>query len=49
MPPWKYAYTKFSLQYVIYNKFNGSSTNYDGFGRNASGNNTLYLLAWFAF
>ena len=42
MPPWKYLYTKFTLQYVIYNEFNGAGTNYDGFGRNASDNNTLY-------
>ena len=49
LAPWQYAYTKFSVQYVIYNKFNGSGTNYDGFGRNASGNNTLYLLVWLAF
>jgi hypothetical protein len=44
--PW--LNTKFSLQYVIYNKFNGAGTNYDGSGRNASDNNTLYLLSWFA-
>jgi hypothetical protein len=49
MPPTKYVYTRLSLQYVIYNQFNGASTNYDGFGRNASDNNTLYLLAWLAF
>ncbi|MEJ2634129.1 MAG: cytochrome C [Calditrichia bacterium] len=41
--------TKFSLQYTIYTKFNGASENYDGYGRNASGNNTLYLLAWLNF
>jgi hypothetical protein len=40
---------KFSIQYTIYNKFNGSGSNYDGFGRDASDNNTLYLLAWFMF
>lgn len=45
--PWRQL--KFSLQYVIYDQFNGSSSNYDGFGRDASGNNTLYLLAWLAF
>lgn len=45
--PWERA--KFTVQYTIYNKFNGASTNYDGFGRNASDNNTLYLLAWIAF
>jgi len=40
---------KFALQYTIYNKFNGAHTNYDGFGRNASDNNTLYALVWIAF
>jgi hypothetical protein len=40
---------KLVAQYVIYNKFNGGSTNYDGFGRNASDNNTFYLLVWMAF
>lgn len=32
------------LQYVAYSKFNGSSIDYDGYGRNASDNNTLYLV-----
>jgi len=41
--------TKFSLQYTMYNKFNGSGSNYDGFGRNASDNNSLYLLVWLCF
>ncbi len=45
--PWKYG--KFTLQYILYDKFNGAHTNYDGFGTNASFNNTIYLLAWFAF
>ncbi|MBU6420888.1 MAG: cytochrome C [Gammaproteobacteria bacterium] len=35
-----------SLQYVWYNRFNGASTNYDGAGRSASDNNTLYLALW---
>jgi hypothetical protein len=41
--------TKFSIQYTLYNKFNGTSNNYDGFGRNASDNNSLYLLVWLCF
>ncbi len=41
--------TKFSAQYVAYNKFNGSGDNYDGTGRNASDNNSIYALAWLAF
>ncbi len=45
--PW--LNTKFSVQYVAYNKFNGSGDNYDGAGRNASDNNLLYALAWIAF
>ena len=45
--PWHKA--KVSLQYTIYNKFNGAHTNYDGFGTNASDNNTLYALVWIAF
>jgi len=41
--------TKFALQYVAYNKFDGSKNNYDGNGRNATNNNTLYLLVWLNF
>jgi len=44
-----YQNVKFALQYVTYLKFNGASSDYDGSGRNASDNNTLYLLGWFAF
>ncbi len=44
--PWMNV--KLALQYTIYNKFNGADLNYDGNGRNASDNNTLYLLAWLA-
>jgi len=40
---------KVCLQYTLYNKFNGTETNYDGFGRDASDNNTLYLLIWLMF
>jgi hypothetical protein len=50
----RYEITKFltlksSLQYTIYTKFNGAHSNYDGFGRNASDNNTLYFLMWLMF
>jgi len=41
--------TKFSIQYVMYNKFDGLAKNYDGANRNASQNNTLYCLAWLSF
>jgi hypothetical protein len=42
--PW--LNVKLQLQYVGYEKFNGLKTNYDGSGRNASDNNTLYGLVW---
>ena len=38
--PWEKI--KIVLQYTIYDKFNGNGVNYDGFGRNASDNNTFY-------
>jgi hypothetical protein len=41
--------TKFSLQYTLYNKFDGGTTNYDGAGRNASDNNTLMAMAWLMY
>jgi hypothetical protein len=45
--PW--LNTQFAVQYILYNQFNGDTSNYDGFGRNASDNNTLYLMGWFVF
>jgi hypothetical protein len=40
---------KIGLQYIAYTLFNGGVDNYDGFGRRASDNNTLFLYAWMAF
>jgi hypothetical protein len=45
--PW--LNTKLQAQYTGYSKFNGQKTNYDGSGRNASNNNTAYLLVWINF
>ncbi len=36
------------VQYRIYAKFDGGTTNYDGLGHNASDNNTLRIFAWLA-
>ena len=47
MSPW--ANLKLGVQYTLYTQFNGGNKNYDGFGRNAGDNNTLYLFAWLAF
>ena len=43
-----FANLKIGVQYTIYTQFNGGNKNYDGSGRNASGNNTLFLYAWMA-
>ncbi len=45
--PW--LNTKFIVQYTIYDKFNGGTSNYDGSGRSASDNNTLFIAAWLMF
>jgi hypothetical protein len=42
-------YLRIGAQYTAYSRFNGSSTNYDGFGRNARDNNTLFLYTWLAY
>lgn len=46
---WTASSVKFSLQYTLYNTFDGASHNYDGAGRDASDNDTLYLEAWTVF
>jgi hypothetical protein len=45
--PW--LNVKLSVQYTGYTKFNGGGNNYDGFGRKAGDNNTLYVAAWLAY
>jgi hypothetical protein len=46
---WPWLNMKIGLQYTLYTKFNGTGTNYDGNGRNAHDNNTLFLFDWIAF
>lgn len=41
-------FLRVGAQYTAYSRFNGASANYDGFGRNASDNNTLFLYTWVA-
>jgi hypothetical protein len=45
--PWQNV--RLSAQYTAYTKFNGGTSNYDGSGRNASHNNTLYLSLWLMY
>ena len=42
-------YLRIGAQYTAYARFNGASKNYDGFGRNASDNNSLFIYAWVAY
>lgn len=46
---WPWLNMRVGLQYTLYNRFNGGSTNFDGFGRNAGQNNTLYFYILTAF
>jgi hypothetical protein len=43
-----FANVRLGLQYTVYDKYNGASSNWDGAGRNASDNNTLYFFIWAA-
>lgn len=46
---WPWQNLLLGAQYTGYTRFNGAQNNYDGFGRNASANNTIYLDAKFVF
>ncbi len=48
-PFWPWFNARIGLQYTWYNEFNGASTNFDGTGRNASDNNTLFFYSWLAW
>ena len=45
--PW--VNLRVGVQYTGYLRFNGGTSNYDGFGRSASQNNSLFLFSWMAF
>jgi len=45
--PWQNV--RLSALYTSYFEFNGRTNNYDGFGRSAFDNNTLYILLWLMF
>ena len=46
---WPWQNLQLAAQYTGYTRFNGGTTNYDGSGRDASANNTVYLNARFIF
>ena len=47
LSPWVNA--RLGVQYTGYLRFNGGTSNYDGFGRSNSQNNSLFLFAWLAY
>lgn len=46
---WPKQNIELSAAYTAYTKFNGASQNYDGSGRNASANNSIYIALWLNF
>lgn len=46
---WPWQNIELSAQYTGYTRFNGAALNYDGAGRDAKSNNTVYLVARFLF
>ena len=46
---WPWQNLQLAAQYTGYTRFNGGTTNYDGSGRNAGANNTVYLDAKIIF
>ena len=46
---WPWQNLQLAAQYTGYTRFNGANINYDGAGRNANSNNTVYLVARFIF
>jgi hypothetical protein len=45
--PW--VNIRLGVQYAGYLKFNGGTSNYDGFGRSARQNDSLFVFSWMAF
>jgi hypothetical protein len=46
---WPMQNLQFAAPHADYTRLNSGAINYDGANRNATGNNTIYLLARFIF
>ena len=42
---WPWLNLRIGLQYTLFNKFDGATTNFNGVGRNAHNNNTIFLYS----
>ena len=46
---WPWLNARIGLQYIRWDKFDGATTNFNGAGRNAHANNTIFGYVWIAF
>jgi hypothetical protein len=46
---WPWLNMRIGLQYTLWTKFNGATTNINGAGRNANNNNTFFAYIWIMF
>jgi hypothetical protein len=46
---WPWLNARIGLQYTLWNKFDGATTNFNGAGRNAHNNNTIFAYVWIMF
>jgi hypothetical protein len=46
---WPWFNARIGLQYILWNKLDGATTNFNGAGRNAHNNNTIFAYLWVAF
>ena len=46
---WPWLNARIGLQWIRWDKFDGASTNFNGAGRNAHANNTIFGYVWIAF
>jgi hypothetical protein len=46
---WPWLNMRIGLQYTLWTKFDGATTNINGAGRNAHNNNTIFAYTWIMF
>jgi len=50
LPLWPRLDARIGVQYTLFNKVNnGAIANFNGMGRNAHNNNTIFVYTWIAF
>jgi hypothetical protein len=46
---WPWLNARIGLQYIRWDKFDGATSNFNGAGRNAHANDTIFAYLWVAF